>query len=249
MVQAETKMLSAWYGKAPVLQNIHFQAQKNSITSLIGPSGCGKYTFLRMFNQMNDFTSAFHFEGEVLINQENIYRPDLQVEVLRKNVGIVFQKPNPFPKSIFDNLAFGLKIHGDKTKSEIEAEVENALKQANLWDEVKDKLKRSALELSGGQQQKLCIARTLAVSPELILMDEPTSALDPISMAKIEELMLELKHNYTIIMVTHNLQQAKRISDDTAFFQAGNLIEKQSTAVLFTNPSDNRTQNFISGRG
>lgn len=249
MVQAETKTLNAWYGKAPVLQNIDFQAKKNHITSLIGPSGCGKSTFLRMFNRMNDFTSAFHFEGEVLINQENIYRSDLQVEALRKNVGIVFQKPNPFPKSIFDNLAFGLKIHGDKTKSEIEAEVENALKQANLWDEVKDKLKRSALELSGGQQQKLCIARTLAVSPELILMDEPTSALDPISMAKIEELMLELKQNYTIIMVTHNLQQAKRISDDTAFFQAGNLVEQQSTAVLFTNPIDNRTQNFISGRG
>lgn len=220
----------------------------NSVTAFIGPSGCGKSTFLRLFNRMNDYIDSFKMTGDINIDEKNIYQKDIQVEELRKEVGMVFQKPNPFPKSIFENVAYGLRIQGFKDKKFLAERVESSLKQVALWDEVKDKLHQSALALSGGQQQRLCIARTLAVEPSVILMDEPTSALDPISTAKIEELIHDLSQKYTIVIVTHNMQQAGRVSDYTAFFYMGELVEFDKTKKIFTNPENDRTESYITGR-
>jgi len=239
---------SVWYGDFQAIKAIDMNIKANSVTAFIGPSGCGKSTFLRLFNRMNDYVESFRMEGKVKIDDKNIYKKKINVEELRKEVGMVFQKPNPFPKSIFDNVAYGLKIQGIKDKKFISERVEKALRQADLWIEVKDNLKKSGLALSGGQQQRLCIARTLAVEPSIILMDEPTSALDPISTAKIEELIFELKKKYTIVIVTHNMQQASRISDYTAFFYMGELIEYDKTKKIFTNPSIKQTENYITGR-
>lgn len=236
------------YGDFQALKNINMKIKPYSVTALIGPSGCGKSTYLRVFNRMNDYIDTFKLDGEVLIDNKNIYNGKIQLEQLRKDVGMVFQKPNPFPKSIFENVAYGLKIQGVKDKKFIQERVETSIKQVGLWDEVKDNLKKSALALSGGQQQRLCIARTLAVEPEVILMDEPTSALDPISTGRIEELIFELKNEYTIVIVTHNMQQAGRVSDNTAFFYMGDLIEQGPTKDLFTNPKKQRTENYITGR-
>ncbi len=240
--------LNVFYGTNHVLKNVSMKIESHSITALIGPSGCGKSTFLRMFNRMNDFILSFSMNGSIKIDGINIYGKQIETEELRKRIGMVFQKPNPFPKSIYENVVFGLKIQRIKKKSILDDVVENSLKQAALWDEVKDDLKKSALALSGGQQQRLCIARALAVEPDVILMDEPTSALDPIASSKIEELMTELKKKYTIIIVTHNMQQASRVSDHTAFFYLGDLIEYTDTKSLFTNPKNLRTQNYITGR-
>ena len=220
----------------------------NKVTAFIGPSGCGKSTFLRLFDRMNDYVDGFRMEGEILIDGKNIYKKDVNVEQLRKQVGMVFQKPNPFPKSIFENVAYGLKIQGIKDKKFLQEKVEESLKKVALWGEVKDDLNKSALALSGGQQQRLCIARALAVEPSIILMDEPTSALDPLSTAKIEELIYELKEQYTIVIVTHNMQQAGRVSDYTAFFYLGELIEYDKSKKLFTNPDKQQTENYITGR-
>lgn len=244
----ETYNVNAFYGTNHVLKNISLEIKENTVTAFIGPSGCGKSTFLRMFNRMNDYIEGFRKEGDILINGEDIYRKNVKIEELRQDIGMVFQKPNPFPKSIFENAAYGLKIKGVRSKKEIEERVEKSLKKAALWDEVKDKLDKSAFSLSGGQQQRLCIARALAVKPTIILMDEPASALDPISTAKIEELILELKQQYTIIIVTHNMQQAARISDKTAFFYMGDLIEYGKTSQLFTNPKNKQTENYVTGR-
>lgn len=243
-----TKGVDVFYGDFQALKNININFKPYSVTALIGPSGCGKSTYLRVFNRMNDYIDSFKLEGDVIIDNKNIYNRKVQLEQLRKDVGMVFQKPNPFPKSIFDNVAYGLKIQGVKDKKFIQERVETSIKQVGLWDEVKDNLKKSALALSGGQQQRLCIARTLAVEPEVILMDEPTSALDPISTGRIEELIFELKNEYTIIIVTHNMQQAGRVSDNTAFFYMGDLIEQGPTKDLFTNPKKTRTENYITGR-
>ena len=237
-----------WYGDFQAIKGIDMTIKANSVTAFIGPSGCGKSTFLRLFNRMNDYVDSFRMEGKIRIDDKNIYKKKVNVEELRKEVGMVFQKPNPFPKSIFENVAYGLKIQGIKDKKFINERVEKALRQADLWDEVKDDLKKSGLALSGGQQQRLCIARTLAVEPSIILMDEPTSALDPISTAKIEELIFELKKKYTIVIVTHNMQQASRISDYTAFFYMGELIEFDKTKKIFTNPEKKQTENYITGR-
>ena len=237
-----------WYGDFHALKNVTMNIRPNTVTAFIGPSGCGKSTFLRLFNRMNDYIDGFHMGGEILIDDRNIYGRRIRVEELRKEVGMVFQKPNPFPKSIYDNVIYGLSIQGISDKKALEEACETSLRRAALWDEVKDDLKKSALALSGGQQQRLCIARALAVKPTVILMDEPASALDPISTAKIEELILELKKNYTIIIVTHNMQQAARISDKTAFFYLGDLIEYDSTVNIFTNPKMERTQSYITGR-
>lgn len=247
-IKLESRNASVYYGTKKVLDNINFVASENTVTALIGPSGCGKSTFLRLFNRMNDYIETFEKEGEILIDGKDIYRRKLDVEALRKEVGMVFQKPNPFPKSIFENVAYGLRIQGIKDKATISEVVESSLQKAALWDEVKDDLNKNALALSGGQQQRLCIARTLAVEPSVILMDEPASALDPISTAKIEELISELKENYTILIVTHNMHQAGRISDQTAFFYMGELVELNNTQQLFTNPEKERTENYISGR-
>lgn len=244
----EARNVDVFYGAFQALNNINLEAEENSVTAFIGPSGCGKSTFLRCFNRMNDYIDEFSIKGEILIDNKKVYWKNVAVEELRKEVGMVFQKPNPFPKSIFDNVAYGLKIQGIKDKTFIEERVVKSLKDVALWDEVKDELKKSAIALSGGQQQRLCIARTLAVEPKIILMDEPTSALDPISTAKIEELMFELKKEYTIVIVTHNMQQAGRISDKTAFFYMGDLIEFGETKEIFTNPQKERTQNYITGR-
>lgn len=224
------------------------QIEDNSVTALIGPSGCGKSTFLRLFNRMNDEIDGSKLTGECLINNENIYHKSVQVDQLRKNVGMVFQKPNPFPKSIFENVAYGLRVNGINNKQLIEDKVQESLTAAALWNEVKDKLHKSAFELSGGQQQRLCIARALAVSPSILLMDEPASALDPISTAKIEELIFELKQRYTIIIVTHNMQQAARVSDKTGFFMYGELVEHSETKKMFLAPDKTETQNYITGR-
>jgi phosphate transport system ATP-binding protein len=240
--------LNVYYGNHHVLKNITMGIESNTITALIGPSGCGKSTFLRMFNRMNDFIDTFHMDGTVSIDGVDIYQKSIQTEELRKRVGMVFQKPNPFPKSIYENVVFGLKIQGITRKSVLDEAVERSLKQAALWNEVKDDLKKSALALSGGQQQRLCIARTLAVQPSVILMDEPTSALDPIASAKIEDLMTDLKKEYTILIVTHNMQQASRLSDYTAFFYLGDLIEYAETKSIFLNPQKSETQNYITGR-
>lgn len=244
----DVKDVKVWYGDFNAIKGISMNIRPNTVTAFIGPSGCGKSTFLRLFNRMNDYVDGFRMEGKININGHNIYKKKVNVEELRKEVGMVFQKPNPFPKSILDNVAYGLKIQGIKDKKLIQERVERALRQVGLWDEVKDDLKKSGLALSGGQQQRLCIARTLAVEPSIILMDEPTSALDPISTAKIEELIFELKENYTIIIVTHNMQQAGRISDYTAFFYLGDLIEYNKTKTIFTNPEKKQTENYITGR-
>ncbi len=244
----QAKNVDVFYGEHKALSNINLNIIPNTVTALIGPSGCGKSTFLRLLNRMNDYIDSFSMKGDVFIDGENINHSSVYVEELRTNVGMVFQKPNPFPKSIFENVAYGLKIQGVKDKKFIQERVETALKQSALWDEVKDDLKKSALSLSGGQQQRLCIARALAVGPKVILMDEPTSALDPISTAKIEELIFKLKEQYTIVIVTHNMQQAGRISDQTAFFYMGELIEYGKTTEIFTNPKQDKTQNYITGR-
>ena len=244
----QTKNTNVYYGKLKALNNINIDIHANAVTALIGPSGCGKSTFLRLFNRMNDYIDSFTLDGEIYIDGKNIYNENVLVDELRKNVGMVFQKPNPFPKSIFENVAYGLKIQGIKDKKYISERVESALKQAALWDEVKDDLDKSALALSGGQQQRVCIARALAVEPSIILMDEPTSALDPIATAKVEKLIGQLKEKYTIIIVTHNMQQAGRISDYTAFFYMGDLIEFDKTDTIFTNPKMEKTENYITGR-
>ena len=244
----ETKNLNGYYGEFHALKDISMGISSNSITAFIGPSGCGKSTFLRLFNRMNDYIPTFSKKGDVLIDDRDIYSGDINVEELRKHVGMVFQKPNPFPKSIFENTIYGLRIQGEKRKFVLEEAAERSLKQAALWDEVKDDLKKSALALSGGQQQRLCIARALAVKPTVILMDEPASALDPIATGKIEELIIELKKDYTIVIVTHNMQQAARVSDRTAFFYMGSLIEHDKTNKLFTNPEVELTERYITGR-
>lgn len=246
--KVEVKNLDLFYGDFQALKKINFTAQANTVSAFIGPSGCGKSTLLRMFNRMNDLIDGVRFTGEVYIDGKDIYAKNIDVDGLRKKVGMVFQKPNPFPKSIFENVAYGLRVNGISDKHFIEKKVIDSIRKAALWDEVKDKLKKSAMELSGGQQQRLCIARALAVEPALILMDEPASALDPISTGKIEDLIFELKDQYSIIIVTHNLQQAGRISDFTAFFYMGELVEWNKTKTIFTNPTDIRTQNYITGR-
>lgn len=248
MHKIESKNVNFYYGQNQALKDISISIEKNTVTALIGPSGCGKSTYLRLFNRMNDLIDNTRLEGQILIDGVDIYAKSTNVDNLRKNVGMVFQKPNPFPKTIFENVAYGLRVNGITDKSIIEERVETSIQQVALWDEVKDKLKKSAFELSGGQQQRLCIARALAIQPSVILMDEPTSALDPISTAKIEELVYELKEKYTIVIVTHNMQQAGRISDSTAFFYMGELIEHDSTKTIFTNPKEERTQNYITGR-
>ncbi len=240
--------LCLWYGQTQALKNISMEIPERSITALIGPSGCGKSTFLKTLDRMNDLVPGVRIEGSVEYRGKNIYAPGTDVNELRRSIGMVFQKPNPFPMSIYDNVAYGPRTHGVRKKAELDEIVENSLRGAAIWNEVKDRLKKSALGLSGGQQQRLCIARALAVSPDVLLMDEPTSALDPISTSKIEELATELKENYTIVIVTHNMQQALRISDRTAFFLLGDLIEYDDTEKLFSVPSDKRTEDYITGR-
>ena len=238
--------LNLWYGQTQALKNINIEIPEKSITALIGPSGCGKSTFLKTLNRMNDLIPSVKITGEVLYNGENIY--ESEVNNLRKEVGMVFQKPNPFPMSIYDNIAYGPRTHGITNKVELDEIVERALRDAAIWDEVKDRLKKNALGMSGGQQQRLCIARALAVEPKVLLMDEPTSALDPISTSRIEELVMELKEKYTIVMVTHNMQQAVRVSDHTAFFLLGELVEFGKTDDIFSQPKDQRTEDYITGR-
>ncbi|WP_221930024.1 phosphate ABC transporter ATP-binding protein PstB [Fodinibius sediminis] len=240
--------VDVFYGDFQAIKNISLDILERSITAFIGPSGCGKSTFLRLFNRMNDYIDGFHMEGEISLDKQDIYDPSIKVEELRKTVGMVFQKPNPFPKSIYENVAYGLRIQGIKDEDFIEKRVVESLKQATLFSEIKDDLDKQALALSGGQQQRLCIARALAVKPSVLLMDEPTSALDPISSGKIEDLVHELKKNYTIVIVTHNMQQAGRVSDNTAFLYMGELIEYGDTQKIFTNPEKDRTQNYITGR-
>ncbi len=244
----ETRGMSFFYGTKQALYDINLQIQSRAVTALIGPSGCGKSTYLRSLNRMNDIIEGTRVTGEVLLDGMEIYSRDVDVVSLRKRVGMVFQKSTPFPKSIFDNIAFGPRIAGETSKSELQGIVERSLKQAALWNEVKDRLKESAMALSGGQQQRLCIARALATNPEVILMDEPASALDPASTARIEDLIFELKQNYTIVIVTHNMQQAARISEMTAFFCVGRLVEIGQTKQLFTNPTQKETEDYITGR-
>ncbi len=238
--------LNLWYGQTQALKNISLDIPEKSITALIGPSGCGKSTFLKTLNRMNDLIPGVRITGEVAYHGENIF--ETEVNNLRKEIGMVFQKPNPFPMSIYDNIAYGPRTHGIRNKAQLDEIVEKALKGAAIWDEVKDRLKKNALGMSGGQQQRLCIARALAVEPEVLLMDEPTSALDPISTSRIEDLAMELKEKYTIVIVTHNMQQAVRISDQTAFFLLGDLVEYGGTETLFSTPSDKRTEDYITGR-
>jgi len=244
----ETKKANVFYGDKQVIKEVDIQIEKNSVTAFIGPSGCGKSTFLRLFNRMNDYIEVFRKEGGIYIDGMEIYDKSVKVEELRKMVGMVFQKPNPFPKSIYENVSFGLRIQGINKREVLDEAVERSLRQAALWEEVKDDLNKSALALSGGQQQRICIARALAVKPSVLLMDEPASALDPISTAKIEELIHKLKENYTIVIVTHNMQQAGRVSDKTAFFYVGNLVEYGSTKNIFTNPQEELTERYITGR-
>ena len=241
------KNLDLYYSEFKALKNINLNIQEKEITAFIGPSGCGKSTLLKSLNRMNDLVEGCRIEGEVLLDGENIYK-DMDVNLLRKRVGMVFQKPNPFPMSIYDNIAYGPRTHGIRSKVKLDELVENSLRGAAIWDEVKDRLKKSALGLSGGQQQRICIARALAVQPEVLLMDEPTSALDPISTAKVEELALELKKDYTIVMVTHNMQQAARISDRNAFVLLGEIVEFGKTEQIFSMPKDKRTEDYITGR-
>lgn len=239
--------LNLWYGNNHALKNITIKLPRNRITALIGPSGCGKSTFLRCLNRMNDLVDGCRIEGNITLENEDIYG-DMDVTKLRRRVGMVFQKPNPFPMSIYDNVAYGPRIHGIRSKAKLDEIVEKSLKGAAIWDECKDRLKRSALGMSGGQQQRLCIARAIAVEPEVLLMDEPTSALDPISTSKIEELAMELREKYTIVTVTHNMQQAARIADKTAFFLLGEAVEYGDTKAIFGSPNDERTANYIGGR-
>lgn len=242
------KDLDLWYGNTQALKKINISIEENTITALIGPSGCGKSTFLKTLNRMNDLVSGVKIAGEVRYEGMDIFEKDVDVNALRKNIGMVFQKPNPFPMSVYDNIAYGPRTHGIKNKALLDDIVEESLRSAAIWDEVKDRLKKSALGLSGGQQQRLCIARALAVKPKILLMDEPTSALDPISTSKIEDLATELKNEYTIVMVTHNMQQAVRISDNTAFFLMGELVEYGNTEDIFAMPKDERTEAYITGR-
>lgn len=242
------KDMNLHYGEFHALKNINLNIRKNEVTAFIGPSGCGKSTLLKSLNRMNDLVEGCRIDGEVLLDGEDIFSKTMDVNILRKRVGMVFQKANPFPMSIYDNIAYGPRTHGIKNKTQLDQIVEESLRDAAIWDELKDRLKKSALGLSGGQQQRLCIARTLAVEPEVILMDEPTSALDPISTSKIEDLAMELKDKYTIVIVTHNMQQAARISDKTAFFLLGEVVEYNNTSDLFANPRDERTESYITGR-
>lgn len=248
MSKISVKDLDLYYGDFKALKNINIEIEPNEITAFIGPSGCGKSTLLRCLNRMNDLVEGCKIEGNVLLDGTDIYGKNVDVNPLRKKVGMVFQKPNPFPMSIYDNIAYGPRTHGIKNKAQLDEIVETSLKNAAIWDECKDRLKSSALGMSGGQQQRLCIARALACQPEVILMDEPTSALDPISTSKIEELVLELKKKYTVVIVTHNMQQAVRISDKTAFFLLGDLVEYGQTDQIFSVPKDKRTENYITGR-
>jgi len=248
MVKVEVKDLKVWLGKNFVIKGINLDIPENAVTAVIGPSGCGKSTFLRSINRMNDLIPGANIEGEIIIDDKNIYDKDINVFDLRRRVGMVFQKPNPFPKSIYENIAYGLKIHGINDKKEISEIVEKSLRDANLWDEVKDKLSENAFALSGGQQQRLCIARAIAIKPEVILMDEPASALDPIATNSLERLIAELQKNYTIVIVTHNIQQAARVSEYTAFLYLGELIEFNKTEKIFTMPKDKKTEEYISGR-
>ena len=244
----QTRSLNLWFGRKQVLENIDLDILANSVTAIMGPSGCGKSTLIRVLNRMNDIILGCRITGSVLLDDEDIYSPSRDVVKLRTRVGMVFQKPNPFPKSVYDNVAFGPRIQRRTSKEELDVIVEESLKGAALWDEVKDRLNDSALDLSGGQQQRLCIARALAVKPEVILMDEPCSALDPSATAKIEQLMAELKKKYTVVIVTHNMQQAARVSDNTAFFYLGELIEYDRTRKMFTNPSLKQTEDYVTGR-
>ncbi|HZJ87285.1 MAG TPA: phosphate ABC transporter ATP-binding protein PstB [Erysipelothrix sp.] len=246
-MKIQIKNFDLWYKDFQALHNINMSIEANEITAFIGPSGCGKTTLLKSINRLNDLIDTCHIEGEILLDKEDVYEVK-NLEQFRKRVGMVFQKPNPFPMSIYDNVAFGPKAHGITKKEALDEIVEKALKDAAIWDEVKDRLHKSALSLSGGQQQRICIARTLAIKPEIILMDEPTSALDPISTAKIEALILQLKKEYTVVIVTHNMQQAARISDKTAFFLEGNLIEINDSEKIFTNPQHKKTEDYITGR-
>lgn len=239
--------LNLHYGEFHALKDININIPEHEVTAFIGPSGCGKSTFLKTLNRMNDLVEGCHIEGNVLLDGVDIYEKE-DVNILRKRVGMVFQQPNPFPMSIYDNIAYGPRIHGIKNKAKLDEIVENSLRSAAIWDECKDRLKRNALGMSGGQQQRICIARALAVDPEVLLMDEPTSALDPISTSKIEDLVLELKNKYTIIMVTHNMQQAARVSDNTAFFLLGNMIEYDKTETIFNMPANKKTEDYITGR-
>jgi len=247
-MKIQAKNVDFYYGDFQALKSINMEIEKNTVTAFIGPSGCGKSTFLRLFNRMNDLIAGARLTGECLVDGQNIYHKSVDVDTLRKEIGMVFQKPNPFPKTIFENVAYGLRVNELGDRAFIADRVEESLKAAALWDEVKDKLKKSAFELSGGQQQRLCIARALAVSPSILLMDEPASALDPISTSKIEELIHTLKENYTIVIVTHNMQQAARVSDKTGFFMLGELVEFDNTKKIFLNPAKEQTQNYITGR-
>lgn len=240
--------LSLWYGSKNVVKGVSLQIEDKAVTAIMGPSGCGKSSLLRCFNRMNDLIPDARMEGKVLIDGQNIYSEEVNTYELRKKVGMVFQRPNPFPKSIYENVAFGLKIHGIRNRDLTQERVEKSLRDANLWDEVKDKLNDSAFDLSGGQQQRLCIARAIAIEPEVLLMDEPASALDPVSTARLEELMEKLKENYTIVIVTHNIQQAARVADYTAFLMLGELVEFGRTEKIFTAPSDKRTENYLTGK-
>ena len=247
-VKMSAKDLHLWYGEMEALEGVSLDMNKNSVTALIGPSGCGKSTFLKTLNRMNDLVEGCRIEGDVRLDGEDIFRKGIDLAELRKRVGMVFQKPNPFPMSIYDNIAYGPRVHGIRKKKVLDEIVEKALRGAALWDEVHDRLRKSAMGLSGGQQQRLCIARVLAVEPEVVLMDEPTSALDPISTQRIEDLMAELKQKYTIVIVTHNMQQAARIADRTAFFLKGEIIEAGDTLQIFQQPKDKRTEDYITGR-
>ena len=248
MSKIDVSNMDLYYGDFHALKNINLSIDANEVTAFIGPSGCGKSTLLKSINRMNDLVPGCRITGEMLLDGENIYSGKMDVNGLRKRVGMVFQKPNPFPMSIYDNIAYGPRTHGVRSKAKLDDIVEQSLRQAAIWDEVKDRLKKSALGMSGGQQQRLCIARSLAVQPEVLLMDEPTSALDPISTSKIEDLAVELKKDYTIVMVTHNMQQAARISDKTAFFLLGEVVEYGETEQIFSMPKDKRTEDYITGR-
>ena len=247
-IKISAKNVNLYYGDNHALKDINMEIKKNKITALIGPSGCGKSTFLKSLNRMNDLVDNVKITGEITLDNENIYDENVDTTLLRKKIGMVFQQPNPFPMSIYDNIAYGPRIHGIKSKAKLDEIVEESLRGAAIFDEVKDRLKKSALGLSGGQQQRLCIARALAVQPDVLLMDEPTSALDPISTLKVEELMEELKKKYTVVVVTHNMQQATRVSDETAFFLVGELVEFDKTETIFSNPKDKKTEDYITGR-
>lgn len=247
-IKISARNLNLYYGENHALKDINMDIKKNAVTALIGPSGCGKSTFLKSLNRMNDLVENVKITGEVTLDNENIYGENVDTTLLRKKIGMVFQQPNPFPMSIYDNIAYGPRIHGIKNKSKLDEIVEDSLRGAAIFDEVKDRLKKSALGLSGGQQQRLCIARALAVQPDVLLMDEPTSALDPISTLKVEELMEDLKKKYTVVVVTHNMQQATRVSDETAFFLVGEVVEFDKTETIFSNPKNKKTEDYITGR-